>query len=113
MKMKNLGQKEKSFVGVPETAKTVERFPEITVSSSQLDGLAHAQVGKKCRMEFVAEIIEVRKPSEYDIQRGEGKDEIIARVKLTKGAYQPMNGQSKALDAVKNKVVSTIRGGKY
>lgn len=94
--MKSLGQKEKVSKMPRAETKSVESFPEITVSSSQLKGLENAQLGKKCMLHMEAEVIELRKPNQWEIERGEGKDEVIARFKLKKGALVPMNGEKKA-----------------
>lgn len=94
VKLKNLGQKAK----VPNyeapakgNAKTEIEYPEVRVSSSQMDGLDKLSIGKKCKLTFEAEVVSLKKPDNWEVRRGEGKDEILASFKLLKGALEPMN----------------------
>lgn len=92
VKLKSLGQKEKD-AGLSELVKSpsIERFPELNISSSQLEGMTDATLGKKCKILLEAEVIELRKPSEWEVKRGEGKSEVLGRFKLLKGAILPMS----------------------
>ena len=91
VKLKSLGVKVKSPAPMPvESAKTasetVERFPDVQLTSKQISDIENCKVGQKYHLMFEAEVKGDRSPDEWR-QREDGlkPTDRIVDFKLTKG----------------------------
>src|SRR3990172_9332548 len=96
--MKDMGVPRKAPQPMPatkEAPKTVIDYPNIRLTSQNVDGLENCKVGQKYQAMFELEVTGDRSPDEWDIRekKMKARDRIVD-FKATKGHVEPMNKNS-------------------
>lgn len=98
MKLKHLGVKSKPSptAMTKESPKVVESFPDVTLTSRQVEGLKdYAEQGKRCNLHFEGEVTGFRSADEWHIRDGNmKKGDVSVTFKLSKGAIETKKPKS-------------------
>lgn len=88
VKLKSLAETVPPTSSVKEAPqKAVVRYPELTISSDQFEGVKDLQLNQTVTLTATAKVIQLRGPEEYEVRNGQkDKTDVIARLSLLKGA---------------------------
>ena len=94
VKLQGLGVKEKPPTPmqgqtVKKPDKPIIRYPEVELTSKQMEGLGGLSKDSKCKLVFGAEVISIAEPSEWQKREQElTADDTVVRFRLNSGGIQ-------------------------